>query len=147
MEEFERVVLAADGSEQADHVADHAFNLAKALKRPLHAVYVVDDAPFDKFRTEALALDVPGILHREAQKALGALVDRANRARVKIDTEVRTGDPAEEIVAAARPGDVLVIGTHGRRGLSRLLLGSIAESVVRHAGCSVMVVRPRKAVP
>ena len=58
---------------------------------------------------------------------------------------VRTGDARHEIIdyAAAWPADLIVIGSHGRRGLDRFLLGSVSEGVVRHAPCSVEVVRGR----
>jgi universal stress protein A len=62
-------------------------------------------------------------------------------------TAVRMGRPAEEIVAAAGKGksNLIVLGTHGRSGLSHLLMGSVSERVVRHAQCPVVVVPTRKS--
>ncbi len=62
----------------------------------------------------------------------------------KVDSSVETGDVRQEILdAAARwPADLILLGSHGHKGMTRLLLGSVAESVVRHAACSVLVVRP-----
>jgi nucleotide-binding universal stress UspA family protein len=66
----------------------------------------------------------------------------------RLEYRVLTGDPAEEVLRAAHedPCDILVLGTHGRRGLSRLFLGSVAEGVLRHAACPVVTVRAGAAV-
>jgi nucleotide-binding universal stress UspA family protein len=65
------------------------------------------------------------------------------RGVVAADTIVRTGSPAQEIIAIAErvPADMIVISTHGRTGLKHALLGSVTERVVRHAPCPVLVVR------
>jgi nucleotide-binding universal stress UspA family protein len=87
----------------------------------------------------------------EAQKAeekkLAAWKADAQKLGVpEVATELRRGTPWDEVVSAARADaavDLIVLGTHGHTGLPRALLGSVAERVVRHAPCSVMMVRPR----
>ena len=74
---------------------------------------------------------------------MAALVKRAKKSGVRADARMVTGDPSLQIVRTARSAraDVIVIGTHGRRGVSRFLLGSVAERVVATAPCPVLTVR------
>ena len=82
-------------------------------------------------------------MRESADRELSKLVVDEVRGVVAADTLVRTGAPTEEIVNAAKklPADIIVISTHGRGGLKHVLLGSVAERVVRHAPCPVLVVR------
>lgn len=145
MKDYQRILIPTDGSENSELAINRGLDLAKDLKKPVHALYVIDDAPFvDVLRSNTVFLDMQSALQSQAEQTLRGIRNRARKLGLRVDAEIRTGLPAEEIVAAARPADLLVIATHGRRGLSRLLLGSIAESVVRHAPCSVLVVRPNR---
>lgn len=141
MKEFRRILIPADGSEHSDFAVATGLDLARLLHRPVHIVYVVDARSLEPYPNEGLFVDLRTVLDKEAHKVLSAVEARAKRAKVKATTAILNGIPEEEIVAAARPNDCIVIATHGRRGLSRLLLGSVAENVVRHAPCPVLVVR------
>jgi nucleotide-binding universal stress UspA family protein len=82
----------------------------------------------------------------EAQKLAAWKADAQKLGAQEVTTELRRGTPWDEIVSAARDDaaiDLIVMGTHGRTRLQHALLGSVAERVVRHAPCSVTVVRPR----
>lgn len=83
--------------------------------------------------------------HRNAQKRLAALVAKAKKARVPVTGLLLRGVPHEQILRAAKlkRADLIVMGTHGRSGLSRLFLGSVAERVVRLAHCPVLTFRGR----
>ena len=85
-----------------------------------------------------------GLLKVNVARALGGDSD-VEGSHVTLDYQVRRGAYGAEIVkfAADVDADAIVMGTHGRRGVQRALLGSVAEYVVRHAGCSVTVVRPK----
>ena len=80
------------------------------------------------------------------EKRLEALVAEEIRGKIRAETIVRTGSATAEIidVAAKLPADIIVISTHGYSGLKHVVLGSIAEHVVRHAPCPVLVVRERE---
>jgi nucleotide-binding universal stress UspA family protein len=84
-------------------------------------------------------------LKREDQKVLAGIRERLSLP-ASVQEFLPTGDPATEIVTAARewPADLIVLGSHGRKGVSRLLIGSVAEAVTRRAPCPVLVVRARK---
>jgi nucleotide-binding universal stress UspA family protein len=92
---------------------------------------------------EGLALETS--LVEEASSRLGAIAGEVKREGVAAEAVVRIGHPASDVVDVAYRGDtdLIVMGTHGRTGLKHVLLGSVAERVVRHAPCPVTVVRPR----
>jgi nucleotide-binding universal stress UspA family protein len=78
---------------------------------------------------------------RQAEAYLAAIAARLAADGLTVTTEVRPGFAAREIVAALQPGDLLVIASHGRSGLGRLFLGSVAEKVTREAREPVLLVR------
>lgn len=139
---FKRVLIAIDDSPIAARAADVGIELARSLKAALAFVSVVD--PMQGLAPESgySASELYAAAAREAK----ALVDRFT-SRVGSELPglgfVSIGRPAHEIVKTAIewPADVIVIGSHGRGGVRRALLGSIAEGVVRHATCPVLVVR------
>jgi nucleotide-binding universal stress UspA family protein len=83
--------------------------------------------------------------YSEAEKRLAALVDHAQAQELVQERLIVTGQPASEIVrlAAAKQVQIILVGTHGRSGLDRLLLGSVAAHVLRLAPCAVLVVPPQ----
>jgi nucleotide-binding universal stress UspA family protein len=84
-------------------------------------------------------------IRHEAQRRLDALLTKAKKARVPAEGVLVEGEPHREIVrvATSRHADVIVMGTHGRTGLSRFLMGSVATRVLREAPCPVLTVRRR----
>lgn len=141
MKDFNRILLPTDGSKSSEVAVQKALSLAQLLKRPIHAVYVVDQQSYEAFPPGTLVVDVGGIMRQEADRILLGIVRRGRGHKIAVTTQILQGHPVDQIVKVARPRDLLVISTHGRTGLSRLLLGSVAESVVRHAPCPVLVIR------
>lgn len=141
MEGFERILIPTDGSAHADLAVGRGLSLARLLKRPVIGIYVIDAGAIDPYPNEGWVVDLRGILEKEAAKVLQAFRQRAQAAGVAAEVQVLHGHPEEEIVKAAQASDLIVIATHGRRGLTRLLMGSVTENVVRHASCPVLVVR------
>lgn len=141
MPDVQRLIVPSDGSRHADFAVERALELARALGRPVVALYVVDQPGFQAFPPESLLVDVGSVMRKEADEVLARIRSRAEAAGVSIETKVREGHPVDEICREAGPSDMIVIATHGRRGLSRMLLGSVAESVIRHAPCPVLVMR------
>lgn len=144
---FQRVVVTLDGSELAERALAEAEQIAKAANIPLHLVRVVDITRFEKMGFYGLAVDYTGIaeLFEQEQHLAREYLDEM-RAKLEgrgltVTTEARQGIPADEIEAATRPGDLLVIATHGRTGVRRWFMGSVAEQVVRQSTVPVMLVR------
>lgn len=138
---YDDILLASDGSDAADAAADHAVRLAEAFDATLHVVYVLDVAE--------PSLDVDDSaehpeLQARRERALEDPADRAERAGVTVQTVGVRGSPSDALVGYAREEDVdlVVTGTHGRSGLDRIIVGSVAEHVVRNAPAPVVTVRP-----
>lgn len=142
---YRTILVATDGSEYSDVAADHAVDLAHQYDATLHALSVVEmDVSFSETITEQMLKDLEG----RGRKAVDAIITRAHDAGVtSVEGTVVRGTPHTAIMDYAHEHDVnlVVVGTHGRRGLDRLLLGSVAERVLRTADIPVLVVRKKKA--
>jgi nucleotide-binding universal stress UspA family protein len=140
---IQRIVVATDFSELADTVVDQALDLAKQLGASLTLVHAYE-IPIYGFPDGVLVApaDVAASISSAAQSSLDAIAKRHESAGVTLKTVLRNGPPWDEInaVAAAEKADLIVVGTHGRRGLARALLGSTAERLIRTATLPVFVV-------
>jgi nucleotide-binding universal stress UspA family protein len=144
------VILAAlDSSEMAREILRAAAHLARSVAgSELHLVYVVEDMP-----APAVLVPVPvglGVSSTEilakAREHIEALaVEARGQFAGRVSTHVDTGSAWKQIlrIAVDVQADLIVIGTHGRGGVKRLVLGSVAETVVRKASCPVLVVRKK----
>jgi nucleotide-binding universal stress UspA family protein len=146
-----RVVLAEDGSEAATAARGLLERWPAFASVPVHVVGVVDvAAPWRSGIAPTMfgaAMDVYADIMANGRATVEGLVAGAvaelRAAGRTADGDVREGDPADQLVRAANDvaGDLVVVGSRGHVGLSRLVLGSVAHSVLHHAHCSVMVVR------
>jgi nucleotide-binding universal stress UspA family protein len=142
MIKLERILVPTDFSDCANRAVAYASELAKRFGAELHLLHVVQP-PVAAY---AYAAPLPeDVLHPEvpAEKELEAL-EVPNVGQIsRIERSIRTGTPFVDIVRYAKENDVdlIVIGTHGRTGLTHMLLGSVAEKVVRKASCPVLTVR------
>jgi nucleotide-binding universal stress UspA family protein len=144
MKAKKRILYPTDFSPAADAAFDHALETAKRDDAKLILLHVVE--PTSPFADEiAIALPGPGREAAEAaaRKQFDGLLARAKAADVPASDLLRFGWPAEEIVEAAfrELADLIVMGTHGRQGLKRLVLGSVAQRVIATAPCPVLTVR------
>lgn len=144
-----RVLLTSDLSELSGRMLRHAVGMVRALgadeSTETRALLVVGDGLDGPVVPEPAEVSVlEGIAERELRPFLVAAAPGVGA----IEGRVRLGDPPREILEEAEewPADLLVVGTHGRGGVSRFLIGSVAESVVRHAHCDVLVI-PASALP
>ena len=141
-----KILLAIDGSPASDSA------IAEVARRPwpkpstVRIISVV--TPYVPGATEFVPgaetpLEVIEDHENEARQLASGAADRLLETGLTVDVVARQGDPAKVIVddAADWQADLIVVGSHGRSGLQRLLLGSVAQAVVAHAPCSVEVVR------
>jgi nucleotide-binding universal stress UspA family protein len=141
------LLLATDLADASASATDEAFNLAGSLGARLLVVSVIDPGslklPGGRFRAR-----VDQVRERREQLAQ-ALVARGREDGIDVSFLVWTGDPGDVIVeaAVAEHADMVLVGSHGRGPVGRLLLGSVSEFVVRNAPCPVLVVRPREGAP
>jgi nucleotide-binding universal stress UspA family protein len=136
------VLLPTDGSAEMEPVVDHAAALADRDDASIHALYVVDAASFSSLPMETSWEGISELLYEEGTAALNEL-ERLVGDRAPVERVVVEGKPSATIVehAAEDDCDLIVMGTHGRGGIDRLLLGSVAERVVRRSTVPVMTVR------
>ncbi|HEX3179387.1 MAG TPA: universal stress protein [Methylomirabilota bacterium] len=142
---FRRILVATDFAESAERALECAVDLAKIHGAELVLLHVYMDLPA---YPEVSAGQVATIYEEQRRWVDDALDRRARSARasgVLARALVRTGAPAPVIAetAADERVDLVVVGTHGRSGLDRLLVGSVAERVVRTAPCPVLVAKTR----
>ena len=137
MKTVARILVATDFSDDSGTALAWGEELARRFEAEIVLLHV--EEPLD--RTPGYALD--GERHRVAEDELSRLVDRLAERGFRARGLLRNGSPFEQIVQTANtePADMIVLGTHGRTGLSHLLMGSVAERVVRSAHCPVLTVR------
>ena len=137
---MDAILVPLDFSTDAEHALDYAIKLAQRFESRLllhHVVYM-----YLPGSAEASFAAYMNYVRTDADEQLSGRRNRVEEARLTADTFVDVGLPAEKIVKLAREKqvDLIVMGTHGRTGLSHMLIGSVAERVVRFAPCPVMVV-------
>ena len=146
---YKHILVAIDGSDTSNLALQEAIKLAKEQKAALRLVHVVDETPPYVTTDIAYALpDFQKIMREADQKVLATGTATARQAEVEVDTklvilEVLTRRICDAINEEAKswPADLIVIGTHGRHGFNHLLLGSVAEGVIRLAVKPVLVIR------
>jgi nucleotide-binding universal stress UspA family protein len=140
---YDRILVPTDGSDPAVAAAEHALAIAERFDATVHALYVVDT---DGIAHEAPELGLDALrdaLRREGEQATGTVEERANERGVDVTRAVVEGIAEDTIVEYAddRGIDVVVMGTHGRHGVDRYLVGSVTERVVRRTDVPTLVVR------
>ncbi|MEO7110820.1 MAG: universal stress protein [Polyangiaceae bacterium] len=136
-----KILVPIDFSPGSRPVVDHALALAKSLAGTVTLLHVFD-AP------TAMSGIVPGSddgnddrsARGNAQRRLESLIASVDPREVRLETDVQEGSPVDTILTRAIAGkfDLIVMGTHGRTGIAHLLMGSVAEGVMRRAPCPVM---------
>jgi len=142
-----KILVPTDFSSPSDLALEYGKALADRFGASLHLLHVLED-PFiaGAWASEIYVADMPQLrasLRAEADKRLARALSPAERERYAVTTEVRVGSAAPAIREAAEEHgvDLIVMGTHGRSGMAHLLLGSVAERLVRLAPCPVLTVR------
>lgn len=146
---YKHILVAVDGSDTSNLALQEAMKLAKEHQAALRLVHVVDETPAYMTMDTAYALaDFQKAIREAGQKVLATSAATARGAGIAVDTkfvilEVVTQRIGDAIIEEAKgwPADLIVIGTHGRHGFSHLLLGSVAEGVIRLATKPVLVIR------
>ncbi|WP_436909902.1 universal stress protein [Halosimplex marinum] len=146
---YETILVPTDGSAHAERAARHAVSLAAAFDATVTVLGVADlNRAAGPFNAGGVSGEFRERAEREAESAVEDAAALAGD-RVPVETAVVSGDPAKAIVDYADEGefDAVAMGTHGRRGLSRLVFGSVARYVLRHAARPVLTARETDADP
>lgn len=136
---YDSILVPTDGSDGAQKAFEHALELAEVYNSEIHLLYVVEPVHTADVGTEQV-LDA---MRAEGERLLEEVADQGKSAGIDAVTEVRVGNPHREILeyTEEKEMDLIVMGTHGRTGLSRYLLGSVTEKVVRASETPVLTIR------
>ena len=135
----EKILVAVDGSAFADAAVDQAISLGGICNSQIFLIGVVDLFP----EQMAVAPALVEKMSEEVRQHLDRAKQKFDKANMSCEAIVRMGGQPHEFIiqeAKERKIDLILMGTHGRSGLKRVLLGSVAQNVIGHAPCPVMVV-------
>jgi nucleotide-binding universal stress UspA family protein len=146
MSRVKRLLVPTDFSPTSDIAFKYALDMAARDGASIHLLHVVEDSHSGAPYPDGFYIELPALREQmiaEAQKRLDEANDACGTVNVPVTTQVVVGRPAVSITEEAntRGSDLIVMGTHGRSGFAHLMLGSVAERVLRTAQCPVLIVR------
>ncbi|MFT5702447.1 MAG: nucleotide-binding universal stress UspA family protein [Desulforhopalus sp.] len=152
MKETDKIIVPVDFSEATESLVKYAVYMAGKLSAPIHFIHVINILQFVNFYTGDPLLDVPYVddceefLLTKAKEKISNLIKDNSESCAGCTGEVVTGDPVEKIVevGAEKDANLIIISTHGFRGLKKIMLGSVAGRVLKRAHCPVLIMNPYK---
>lgn len=144
--EITRIVVPIDFMKSTDKLVDYAVLMAEKLSAVIHFVHVVSFPAGDAMVGAPFATEYEGKILTNAQTRMLDLIEDNKEKNPNCNGEVVVGDPVDKIVeiAGAKDSNLIIIGTHGAKGLEKILLGSVAERVLKRAHCPVLIMNPFK---
>ena len=143
---YDKIMIATDGSKQVEKAVKAAVELARLTGARLYAVHVIASTGYTP-RNFGWEESLREILEAEAKRAVTFVEEAGKASGIEVESVILDGHPADRIMGFAEQEDMdlIVMGTLGRTGLDRFLLGSVAEKIVRHSKTPVMVVKGETA--
>jgi nucleotide-binding universal stress UspA family protein len=140
---IQKILIPTDGSDYSIRAAEYGLTIAKMLDAQIMVVYVIDDVVLDQIFKINDRKEAEGELKRDGQRYINYVLGLAQQEGVKASSLLAKGRPFEQIVHLAKglKMDLIVMGTYGRRGAERILMGSVAERVIEYSPCPVLVVK------
>jgi nucleotide-binding universal stress UspA family protein len=141
--DIQKILVPTDGSDYSMRAADYGIGIAKMLSAQILVVYVIDDVVINQISKATERDSVERELKEAGQRYLNYVLGLAEKEGVKSSSLLVKGRPYEQIVHLARELNInlIVMGTYGRRGTERVLIGSVAERVIEYAPCPVLVIK------
>lgn len=149
---FKKVMVATDGSDCSRLAVDNAIELAKLSGGTVYAIYVVPIDNLSSIDGDSFSPGVDPYLrsvyegwNKQGQQAVNYVIGLGEIKKVNVEPVILEGNPSYELIRYAEKEkmDIVIMGTLGKKGLDRLIMGSVAENLVRHSKVPVMVVRGR----
>jgi nucleotide-binding universal stress UspA family protein len=140
---FGKILVAIDGSAMSERALESALDEARVWKAALHVVYVVETGLFSSLPMDNTWEVMLSMLEKEGHTALNNAKSKAEAKGVSVNIHLKQGHAGSEIVKTAENtgADLVVVGSHGKSNVDRLLLGSVSGYVVSNCGNAVLVVR------
>ncbi|KLK87954.1 universal stress protein UspA [Methanoculleus sediminis] len=140
---FRKILVAMDGSEPANRAFETALGEAGVWKAEVHVVYVVESGLFSSLPMDNTLEIIYSVLQKEGEDVLEAARKKADAAGVSLVTHLRQGHAGSQIISLAEElgADLILLGSYGKSGVDRLLLGSVTDYVVQNSPITTTVVR------
>jgi len=138
-----KILVPTDGSDAAMRASDFALKIAEHFKSEIIAIYVIDRIILEEISKVYERRKLEEEIRRKAERCLNYIVRSAERKGLKASSILVEGQPHDQIVRHAKSlgVDLIVMGSKGRRGANRILIGSVTERVIEYAPCPVLVIR------
>jgi nucleotide-binding universal stress UspA family protein len=142
-ESVRKILIPTDGSDYSMRAAEYGVSIAKMLDAQIMVVYVIDEVVLGQISKVTEMEEVERELKTDGQRYINYILSLAQKEGVKSASLLAKGRPFEQIVHLAKGlnMDLIVIGTYGRRGTERILIGSVAKRVIEYSPCPVLVVK------
>lgn len=140
---IKKILVPTDGSEHSLRAAEYAIGIAKMVNAEILVVFVVDEVVLDQIGKITERESAQRELRADGKGYVNYVLGVVEKAGLKASSVVAEGRPFERIIHIAKDDnvDLIVMGTYGRRGAERILIGSVAERVIEYAPCPVLVVK------
>ncbi len=140
---IKKILVPTDGSDSSMRAAEFALKLAKYFESEIIAIYVIDHVILEEISKIHERHELEEEIKRKAERYLNYIVKSAQREGLKASSILVEGQPHDQIIRHAEllGVDLIVMGSKGRRGMNRILIGSVAERVIEYAPCPVLVMR------
>ncbi|MCW4023465.1 MAG: universal stress protein [Candidatus Bathyarchaeota archaeon] len=140
--EIKKILIPTDGSDYSMRAAEYGISIAKVFGAQVTALFVIDTLVLDQISKVTTRENAEADLKQDGERYTNYVLDLAEKENIKADSMIAKGNPVEQIVNFAKnSADLIVMGTYGRRGAERILIGSVAERVIEHASCPVLVIK------
>jgi nucleotide-binding universal stress UspA family protein len=143
IQSVKKILIATDGSDYSIRAAELGISMAKLLGAEVTVLYVIDTVVLDQIARVTEREEAEKDLKEDGQRYVSYIVELAQKEGVKAASIVAKGRPHEQIshLAKGLGINLIVIGTYGRTGAERILIGSVAARVIEYANCPVLVVK------
>lgn len=140
---IKKILIPTDGSTNSMHAAEYGLGIAKMLDAEIMVVFVIDEIVLEQIARLSQHDVVEDTLKMDGQRYIKYIVESAQKVGVRSSSMVAEGRPFEQIVHLAKDFnmDLIVMGSYGRRGADRILIGSVTERVIEYSPCPVIIIK------
>lgn len=146
MKEIQKIIVPIDFHKHTDQIIDYAGYIAKKFDAKLHVIHVVESPPTYVGYDYATLGSFEEEVMEHSKKMMQKIIEKNQNTLAGCEEKIIKGDIVNSIIQYTKDvnGDLIIIGTHGRKGLSKMWLGSVAERVIKRAPCPAITCNPYK---
>ncbi|MDD3379146.1 MAG: universal stress protein [Candidatus Methanomethylophilaceae archaeon] len=138
---FQNILIPTDGSESIKFAVEKGLNLAKISGGKVTALYVLDQSVYSNMPMDTAVVNIYETLEKEGEEATDYVDKEGAKMGITVEKKVLEGAPSKTILNISEKYDIIVMGTLGKKGMTKVLMGSVAEKIIENATCPVMIVR------